>query len=181
MAIDTRSNVKSALGITDTGSDDQIDALLEPLTEALETYAGRAFEQAARTEYVDSDGEQYLLLRYTPVASITSVTDRVTGSAVASSEYELEGTPGLLRRLSFGAAWPAGNRRYTVAYTGGPATAPEDIKAAFYEIISASLKGQGGLKSEKEGDYSYTLAEGSMEGIPKTAQMVLNRYRARVF
>ena len=180
MAIDTRANVKLALGISDTGSDDKIDALLEPITSVIETYTRRAFSQASRTEYLTSQGEQSLPLHWTPVSAITSVTDRVTSTAIDSSEYALEDDVGILRRLPIGWRWSEGLRRYTVVYTGGPSTAPADIKAAFYEMIQASLVGQGGIKSEKDGDYSYTLGEGSMDGVPKAAQATLNSYRARV-
>ena len=51
MALATLSEVKAGLGITDTDSDAQITALLEPISAAIVRFTGRKFENGAVTEF----------------------------------------------------------------------------------------------------------------------------------
>lgn len=194
MAIISLSDAKAALGITGTARDAQITALLAGVSAMIETYAGRAFSQAAVTEY-HFGGVASLPLRRYPVASIATVTDELTGSVVDSSGYEVQASTGLLRRLPWGSVWEGGHpaspfdrrfpapeaanaRRWKVAYTGGPVAAPADVQLAAFEVLGGMLKSQGGVASEKDGDYAVTFA--TTGGMPASAASILARYRASV-
>jgi hypothetical protein len=207
MALDTRENVKAALNIGDTDSDAQIDALLEPISAMIEREAGRDFSSASVTER-HMGGEPTINLRRWPVTSITTVTDKVTGEALASDQYALEASTGLLRRLPIGSQWARAFGvqtfhlrenspvlRWEITYIGGPSATPEDIKLALYLSVGASLSrsdgagggGMTGLQSERDGDYAYTRAQPSQQsgaafsGLPPAASAILASYKAGVF
>ena len=191
MAIMDLSGVKAILGITDSARDDQIIAMLEPATALVERLSNRKWTNASRTERHEG-GVQAIPLRVYPVSTVTTVTDKLTGSALASSGYEVEAATGLLYRLPYGAWWDgfapspifttdgggsAAFARWEIVYTGGPATVPGDVQFAFAEIVSSALTSQGGMQSEKDGDYSYTRAP-TRDGVPPSASAVLMRYAA---
>lgn len=191
MAIDTLSNVKAALGITDSDSDAQLTALLDPVSAAMERYAGRAFEAGSFVEE-HMGGEQTLALREFPITAITTVEDLATGETLGSDLYESEDRTGLLTRLPRGAQWAKGrvaqeiplredtpSRRWRVTYNAGGVT--EDVKLAFYDAMKSQMVSQGGFASEKDGDYSYVKASGSTGILPNSVTAVLDIYRTAVF
>lgn len=187
MGLVTLSDVKAALGVSGSDQDAKITALLDPVSGLVERLAGRSFTQATHTEY-DDGGGFHLFVSVRPIASITSITDRRSGDVIASSEYDFDADEGSIIRLPYGAIWDRapdpsafldGNptqerRRWKIVYVGGPATVPDDVKLAFYEIMSATLTSQGGKQSEKDGDYSYTMASGGP--VPSSASMILKSY-----
>ena len=209
MALDTLTNVKNALGISATDQDTQIGALLEPLSALIEREAGRRFTSETVTER-HPGGEATISLREFPVASITSVTDKVTGEVLSSDQFELEVETGLLRRLALGSRWATAGidqavylrestdaMRWEVVYLGGPATVPEDVKLALYLAIGANIDlaastgggAIGGIIAEKDGDYSYqraapaasTASALSATGLPAQSAAIARSYRAGVF
>lgn len=193
MALATLTEVKEALGIGNTDTDDRINALLEPISVLIERASGRAFTSATVTER-HSGGDPTIALRRFPVASITTVTDKVIGTVLESDDYELEGPLGLLRRLPFGSQWSTGRvsqivhlserppvLRWEIVYIGGPVTCPEDVKLALFYSMDASLNGaMGGMQSEKDGDYAYTRAPGAA-GLPANAMAILRSYSTGLF
>lgn len=194
MALDTLANVKDALGISTTDQDTQIGALLEPVSALIEREAGRRFASETVTER-HNGGEATILLREHPVASITTVTDKALGTVLGSDQYALESN-GLLRRLPLGSKWALARidqviylrkntpaSRWEIVYVGGPATVPEDVKLALYESIASQLAGQGGMQSEKDGDYAYSRAPSTTGASALTAGAlaIARSYRAGVF
>jgi len=195
MSLATLAEVKAALGITDADSDDQITALLEPLSAAIEKYAGRKFENGAVTEF-HNGGEPTISLREFPVTVITTVTDLLTGEVLDSSLYSAQLSHGLLRRLPRGTRWAAARRaepivtehanvasvRWEIVYTAG--VVPEDVKLALYDAMQSTLTSQGGFSAEKDGDYSYvrTAPSGGVSSVlPATTLGLLASYRTGVF
>jgi len=182
-ALATRAEVKAALNITDTDSDDQIDALLAPMSALVELEAGRKFTPQEFTER-HRGGDASIVLRNYPVGVDASpgitVTDKITGEVLASTDYEIDHDRGILRKLPLGTEWPktgSGNLvylgedvhvdRWEISYTAGEV--PDDIKLALYLSIGASLDRSGstssggggaigGIIAEKDGDYSYQRA-----------------------
>jgi hypothetical protein len=204
MGLATLSEIKGGLGITSTDFDAQIAALIDPVSALIEREAGRKFECVTVTER-HMGGEPTIALREFPVASITSVTDKATGEVLAATDYELETTTGLLRRLTLGSRWAASHSvdvfyvnkntrvgRWEIIYEAG--TTPADIKLAMFYTISSlvgsSTSSAGGMSgpllSESDGDYSYTRAAPSsssstVSGLPANAVAILSSYKAGVF
>jgi len=204
MAIASLSEVIAAIGLgspTQVESD-QISALLEPVTAAIERIAGRTFSNTTHVEF-HQGGEPAIALRQRPVSSITAVLDTVTGEDLASyspPDYEFEARTGLLTRLPRNTPWakaqaspvfPIGKNppgmRWKITYVAGEV--PEDIKLVFYNAIQAQinvLDSSSGYASEKDGDYAYTkfpTATGSSaaELFSAGAIAVLNSYRTGEF
>ena len=193
MAIDTLENVAAALGITGSPipDADQISALLEPVTAAIEAYVGRSFTSASFTED-HQGGDEILALREFPVTSITSIEDLFTGETLASTLYEVEARTGLLTKLPRGSKWATARRnqvlplkstssfqRWRVTYVAG--AVPEAVKLAFYEAISAKLGGAGGYTMEQDGDYMYQRSQSDTGGLPNSSISLLQTYRSSVF
>lgn len=92
MAYTTADDLRSYLGITDTGDDVLLTSLIASAQEMVDSYCGRTFEAAADTTrtfdaYNDVDGATLYLDE--DLFSITTVTNG-DGVAVSSSEYTTE-------------------------------------------------------------------------------------------
>lgn len=189
MAIVLLTETKEALGISGSDEDTRLMRLTHMASGVAERISGRAWTQAEVTER-HQGGVQALPLRRYPVASVSTVTDKSSGEVMAATGYEIETTTGLLYRLPYGRWWDgyapspvfqtggggsASFPRWEVTYTGGPSSAPEDIRAAVIEIIAHMRNAQGGMQSEKDGDYSYSMAA-TPAGVPPTVMAVLSRY-----
>ncbi len=104
MALTTRANIKSLIGISDTSLDALIDLLIPQADAIIKGYLHREIEQATYTEYYDGSGDKVLLLNQTPVQSITSVhldSDGYYGDgtdAFPASSALVEGTDFVLRK-----------------------------------------------------------------------------------
>ena len=189
----TRTNVKTALGITGTKFDSAIDALLAQVTDLVQTYCRRTFAQATYTEYYKAFGEgsTVLVLRQYPVDSVTSVhvsteLPRSYGSdelLTADEDYFLEDADaGLLERVD-GGVWPAKAKATKVVYVAGYSTIPGDLERAAIEIICMKMykagAGGGNLLYPFQG---ISQGEGAVTGvrlndIPPQTREVLDAYR----
>jgi len=185
MTIATLAEVKAILGLADTESDARITAMLGGVSSMVEKFTRRAWSNASAST-ISSGGDRALLLSRYPITSVETITDRHSGFEVSSDQYRIDAPNGMVYRLPWGAYWatmgdssPFGGDsasaqnipRWQVEYTGGPDSAPDDVKMAFAEIISSLMKSSGGISSEKDGDYSYSISN-SM-GIPPSAAFIL--------
>lgn len=85
--------------------------------------------QETLTETLRPEGrhESFMLSRR-PVASITSVVE--DGTTLTGTDYEIEPTSGLIRRLRNDRSIEWSCRRSVIVYVAGWSTVPEDIKMA---------------------------------------------------
>jgi len=205
MSLATLAEIKSGLGITSTDFDAQITALIDPISALIEREAGRSFTKSTTFTERHMGGEPTIALREYPVTSITSVTDKASGEVLTSTEYEVDTTTGLLRRLSLGSRWASSHSvdvfyvgknspvgRWQVIYVAG--STPEDVKLAMFytmsSLVGSSTSSAGGMAgpliSESDGDYSYTRAAPAssssvVSGLPPNAVAILSSYKAGVF
>lgn len=181
MAFTSTQTVRDVLGLG-SAYDARIAAMIPLVEGKLEAATGRFLSSATVTDDV-AGGTGILLLPRFPVSAVSSVTDRETSSVIASTGYDINAKSGYLSRRPLGTNWDAdpsqGIHRYEVEYTGGWTTVPDDVIAAGIDWIAHDLRGQGGLQSEKEGDYSYTLAFGA-DGLPQSVSAITAKYRAPV-
>ncbi len=159
-ALTTLEAVKEELGIDagDASNDNYLVRLVNSVSDAIERYCDRHFEKASLTEKVAGQGSQRVLLSRTPILSVTSVT--LSGSVLASSDYEVEAEAGMLFRAS---GWPwsamrrpdivqdqypgSETRNIEVAYTGGyvlpkdenPAANPPVVRTLPYDLEEACI------------------------------------------
>lgn len=169
--LSTLGNVKSSLDITVTAEDDRIDALLAAVTTWGESFCGRKFFSAARTEYYAAGGvgNVLLVLDVWPVTSVTSVHESLdlprvwdaTTLLTANEAYLYNPDNGFLHRVD-GSDWATDPRSIQVIYTAGYATAPADIERAAIELIAAKL--QKG-KQEQYHITSTNVGDGAIGGI----------------
>lgn len=73
MALTTLSNIKAMLNVTTTSQDAWLAALQAGAERNIKNYCKRDLEEATNTEYYSGSGQKVLVLRQTPVQSITSI------------------------------------------------------------------------------------------------------------
>ena len=73
MALCTVQNVKDALGISGSSQDSLITFFVNGANTAIKRYCRSNLEQATYTDYLDGTGLNSILLRETPVQSITNI------------------------------------------------------------------------------------------------------------
>lgn len=185
MALTTTATVKTYAGISGSGSDAQIDAIVAAVDRAMKEYLGRQIESATVTaEIHDGNGQDdFLLLLEWPVTAVSAVS--ISGTALTVADYEIDGAKGLLFYKPGGtgfAAWPEGRRNLSVTYTAGYASVPADLalaatKQAVYEVkLTNALGNRLGDRStitEDGGTAQYVIA-GWYPGVAE----VLDAYRS---
>lgn len=199
----TTAEYKAINGITTSDLDTVIGLMIDSASTMIRRYCGRdlttGFEGASRTQVYDGNGYKELQLTEWPVTSITSVTlvqDDGSTSALTATDYRVEGATGRLRRL--GAAtgrfasstwgevttpgwgwepgWDDGFQNWSVVYTGGYSTIPDDLKWACYRLIDwmmASRRTNPTLQSESIDGYAYTRMSMSDDADAKMIRQLL--------
>ncbi|NDD75548.1 MAG: hypothetical protein EBZ40_11325 [Gammaproteobacteria bacterium] len=174
-------------GITGTAQDALLTVLVNAVSMEIRRWCDRdlinGFELTARTEYYNGSGEETIMLREWPVASVASVVIRYAGGqteTVDATTYRVDSESGVLSRIdavrtrygvtSFGnidsifaaePRFPDGFGNIAVTYTGGYdiANIPPDLKMACYRLIDLAYSARGrnfALASESLGQYSYS-------------------------
>lgn len=129
--------VRDALGITESGEDEQLATWIKQASGAVTKHLNRvlAQETVEETFRLSTVTESLLLSRY-PVASIVSVTEFDT--VLAATDYELHAASGVLTRLSADApvCWSAG--KIVVQYVAGYALddVPDEVQRAVIMLVS---------------------------------------------
>ena len=192
MALATLAEVKALLGITGTGSDTRISALLGPMGAAIEAMLGRKIEARDYTEYHDGRGTPYLKLREQPAISVTSVHDDpgrtwASDSLLSSGDYAVDLPNGEVRLIK----WSGANAfirdteespgyldetlNVRVIYRAGYETAdiPSELKLLLAELVQFQINtvSQSGLDSESIGAYSYTKAPAALNMLAAISPM----------
>lgn len=146
-----------------TAQDALLTQLLDQASAAIESHCQRRFEAGSRTEYYSGDGTEILLLRHTPVRSVTNVWLDADGywgdgvSAFASADLLVAGTDyalardnasddevsrsGILRRI--GNIWPAARRQPDglITVVDGPGIGNVKVEYAYgYTEVPADLQ-----------------------------------------
>jgi len=193
LALFTTTEFKDHEGIVGSSLDTLIGQLATRATAYFEKSTNRKLELASGlTEDYSGDGTRDLILRYTPVATLTSITlslDRnfAGATALAAGEYVLDKEAGIVKRVNAttipvqtaraGAVWPVGDYNVRVVYDAGYATVPEDLKEAAILWAARRLARRGlmGVQSETIGSHSISLFAG---GADREVEEILSRYRS---
>ncbi|MFH0911720.1 MAG: head-tail connector protein [Planctomycetota bacterium] len=177
----TLAKVKAYLGVSGSGDDTLLEALIDSVSEAIEHYCGREFAAKERTEFHDGGGAASLVLRCRPVQSIASLRDDPArlfpeGSEIAPAGYVFYPEAGIV--VLDGASFSDGRRNVRVTYTAGFSAVPPAVEQAA-NILAAHFYNRGrqggdGLASESLGAYTVSYNEAEW---PASAQGLLFEYR----
>ncbi len=150
MSLTNLTNVKQYLGISGSGSDTLLSALILYADSMVKSIVGRNLESASYTERIDGNGREFLRLPNYPVTAVASINcddGWVFDSANNESTdvFYLDGDAGLVIRIS--GFWPEGRRNIRVAYTAGYVTLPKDIVHAANIVVADLTRGPNNLRA----------------------------------
>jgi len=175
-------------------TNDQLDALQAGVEAACVKYAGRPFEAATRTWYLDGSGKEWQFLPE-PLASAPTSVHVDTSRAFGSSSLLVHGTDYVWRDTSpqrlqhLYSCWTRFLQDVKVVGTVGYASAamPADVKAVVYRetaraynhMIERAQQGDdvASQVSINDADETYLVAAADMI-LSKSARQVLDRYKA---
>ena len=129
MSVLVLAEVKSLLNLETDVNDADLQRCIDQAEDAIAAKCG-PLSATAVTERVRGGGSG-LVLRTTPVISLTSVTP-VGGSAYSLTLLDLDSSAGVIEWGS-GASFTTG--RYDVVYSAGRATLPDDLKRGIVELV----------------------------------------------
>lgn len=114
----TLAQAKSALDISNPAQDARLPAYITAVSRRLDQLCGPIVKRNV-TEAFDGSCGSTALLKYRPVASITSVTD--SGTLLDPSGYYVNPATGVLTKISgtMRSRWAAGFLSVSVAYVAG--------------------------------------------------------------
>lgn len=202
-ALTTLARVKAWLEIDplDTSKDLRLELLIDAVSAAVESRAGRTFGLADPvTEHVRPSGTQRLLLSHYPIARLDTV--EIDGLELAAGDAVIEdAAAGILFRAS---GWPAsdqlwagasgdsiagtGSSSIAVTYAGGYSlpgsgddfTLPRDLEAAVLVAVASNLSADRNarVRSKAIGDASITFeaSPGAAVDLPSGVVAVIDRY-----
>ena len=185
----TITEYKSYAGITGTGDDSVLTTLAAVVSAMVRQKCDRnrtnGFNSAARTETYSGTADTAIQLKEWPVTTLTSVSevsDDGSTNALTSTDYRLDTETGILRLLGvrlgrfnrnewgdINSTWkPSPNFKegvlnYSVVYTGGYSSIPDDLKLACYKVVDALFaqrRRDPTLEAESIGAYSYKRGSG---------------------
>lgn len=104
MPLLTLEDAKAQLNITTSTNDVELQAYIDGVTTAIEAHVGPVLPRAVQeTHESPACGAQVLVLRQTPVISLTSVTPVLTAGVTYSvADLTVDATTGTVRRLDGG-------------------------------------------------------------------------------
>lgn len=191
------SDFKAFLKITNTTNDSLLTMLLRSVSDFIQGvlisvdnsdggYCNRRFKATTyTTANYSGDSTVNLLLRQYPINSIaTIVIDETTTfpdgtNTLADLGFYIDEE--IAGNIIYTNGWACGDpHNIQITYNAGYGDVPVDLQLAAMQLGSLqwNLKGKEGYKSEKIGEYSYTLSDLSTN-LPfgnSTIQQVLDKY-----
>lgn len=172
------ATVKDYLGISGTSDDEILKLLIMAATDYIEGqlvgvddmdggYCNRRFKETTYTsaKYTGHNFEDLFLRQYPITAVTTIVIDDTTEFPSGSStlnELDFYIDNEAVGNLKYTSVWPAGDpQNIAITYTAGYATIPFDLQlvATALVVLRFNSIGKEPYKSEKIGNYSYTLKD----------------------
>lgn len=129
MALASLADVKQQLDIptSDTKQDSRLTLYINAATQAIETYCGRSFDVATRTEYHDGDLSNAILSKQWPIISISELWVDPT-RAFTDTTYQLTAPDYLIQgesRITFTSMiTPRVSGSIKLVYSAGYSTTP---------------------------------------------------------
>jgi hypothetical protein len=138
-----------------------LGSLLDQVSDWIERWCYRHFEQDTYTEIISGNGDKKLYLQNYPVSSITSAStwDGSSWDTVSSSSYDVDEDLGILYRK---AGWTEGWDNIRVVYVAGYATIPKELQDLVCDVAAVYYFKHGRdplLTLEKVGSYREEVAK----------------------
>jgi hypothetical protein len=166
----TLEDLKTHLEIEASGQDAFLNNLVGRATQFIETYCSRQFMSREFTEYYSGDGTNSIMLPNTPVTAADendAFSFEEWGKVLLTDGDVFYGP---------GSTYPL--RNYKFVYTGGYATAPEDLRQVCVELAAAKFylkdKQRQGVASKSVGGQTITYRPDDLSPAQKE---VLEAYR----
>lgn len=167
------AEAKRHLNITVTTYDDELRRFLDVATDLCENYAGRALRRRSITETHDG-GKPSVLLRWSPVLSVTTATD--DGTAV--TDYLIEPESGVLWRDEDASIdWVGAKRGVSITYVAGYTSPPADVQQAVLEALRHLWTTQRGAMNARNPLGGDEYASGTGWSLPRRVVELLEPYR----
>jgi hypothetical protein len=169
-ALTTLARAKLLLGITDTSKDALLEALINAVTDFIETFCGRRFKEPTNdfVEIVDGSGGKNISVRNYPITYFAKLERRLSDNTfenVDATTFYRDDANGLI--IFFGNInTDRGVANYRATYKGGFSTIPNDLNLACVQLVVREFnqrQGAGDIKSERLGDYNVTYRAGAQE------------------
>lgn len=167
MAVDltTRAKVKAHMRTSATTWDAAIDQLLPEVSEAIRQHCNVLdFASIAHTEQYDGHGQESLVLRNRPVASVTSLhddPDRAFGSdtLIDADDYYTDLKAGIIKLD--GGVFDRSVGGIKVVYTAGHSSVPGPVEYAANVIVAQAINDakSEGRTNESLGNLSVSSAQ----------------------
>ncbi|MEU4502658.1 hypothetical protein [Streptomyces sp. NPDC024089] len=180
MALLTLAEAKAQLNITSTSNDTELQVYVDAVGPVIERFIGPVAERiVVETQDVARDGVQVLVLRTTPVVSLTSVEPLLAsgGTSYDVGALVLDGDTGIVRRADGG--WLRGPLKVT--YTAGRGEVPATVNLAARMLVQHLWQTQNASRGPVlpgGGDYSVSEpVAGLGYAVPNRVLELLEPYR----
>ncbi len=179
VSVDEAVSHLRASGILTSDADrEQLQWLCMAATDTVERDLGRVLTRRTFTE-VYNGGDPAIVLRQSPVISVTSVTDSL--AALSASDYTLDQSTGILYRGGTSTYWTrftTGRQSVSVTYVAGYTDPPRVVRMVALNIVQNSwqMSQQAfhpGLDESAAGDVFAALGS-----LPSTMQRAYDSLRA---
>lgn len=184
--------VQDFLGIaqSDTTYNPVLNFISEAVSTQIESWCHRAFAAATVIEYFDIEDQQSsILLSRFPIITVVALTN--DGTAVASGDYKVYGSQGIIKladRITLVSRrydrerWLAWGKQTTECmYRGGYTTIPYDIQLVTLGATTRwfNTRDKQGLASEAVGGYRYQMTDPKdlMSGFTVQELSILQKYQ----
>lgn len=137
--------LRATFDTTTTPTDTVVDEIISEAEEMVNEVSGTVFtsSNAFTNELYDHDGSNRIFLKHVPVQTVSSVeysTDGSTWTALASSDYYLDTTYGVIEKEKNATKWPgSGVRNVRITGTYGFDEVPLMIRSLTTSIASLEV------------------------------------------
>jgi hypothetical protein len=175
-ALATLTALKGYLGVSGNNADAELQRLLDAASATVEQHVGRQLSAGARTERRHGNGRDMMLLRDSPIRSVSSLT--IDGLAIPDADAN--GGTGYLFTDStlwlVGYAFNRGTLNVRVTYDAGYTAIPADVQHAVIEAAAQAFKEKDwiGHQSKSLGGETVSFLR---SGIPDSAREALSFYK----
>jgi hypothetical protein len=195
------ATIKTLLGITSTEHDTTLAEIADRASDAIISHCDREFALQTYTETLSGDGSNFLVLRHSPLQSVTSVAlrgDTATDFSIDDKEDGIlfrelgwQWTIGLSKSLGEAPQPGAELNKWTVIYVAGydmpgdTSTAtgvlklPKDVEQAAIQTVKHWFKGRKreDINSKSVGALSIQYAlDKSSAGLPPSVEGLLRKW-----